>query len=307
MSASAANPRGEMRSAILALGVYVVIFVAKLIAYFMTGVMAMMAEALHTLSDVFIFGFLLIAAIWSRKTSDETHMFRYGRAQNVAALVAATLFISFTSFELYREAIPRLFQPEDTTFQNLGLALGVIIASMIVVLAPLVSLVRQKTRGAAAKAQLVELFNDEMGLLAALVGILFILWGYPIADPIASIVVATIIAWNAIQLFRENASFLLGRSPGPDFRARIEQQARSTPGVLGVHDYRAEYIGPDVVHAGMHIEVARGLPIEEADRIAEEVKRRIHEGADAGYCVIHVDAAEQPAAQEGRPRATEVG
>lgn len=309
MSTPAANSQRELRATVLALGVYAVIFAAKLITYFVTGVMAMMAEALHTLSDVFIFGFLLLAAIWSRKASDKTHMFGYGRAQNVAALVAATLFISFTSFELYRESIPRLFQTEETAFQNLGLALGVIIASMLLVAAPLIGLFRQKARGAAARAQLVEMFNDELGLLAALVGILFILWGYPIADPIASLVVATIIAWNAIKLFRENASFLLGRAPGPDFQARVEHEARSVPGVLGVHDYRAEYVGPDVVHAGMHIEVARGLPIEEADRIAEDVKRRIHEGTDAGYCVIHVDAVEQsatPATQDDIPKTLEV-
>lgn len=309
MSTPAANSQRELRATVLALGVYAVIFAAKLITYFVTGVMAMMAEALHTLSDVFIFGFLLLAAIWSRKASDKTHMFGYGRAQNVAALVAATLFISFTSFELYRESIPRLFQTEETAFQNLGLALGVIIASMLLVAAPLIGLFRQKARGAAARAQLVEMFNDELGLLAALVGILFILWGYPIADPIASLVVATIIAWNAIKLFRENASFLLGRAPGPDFQARVEHEARSVPGVLGVHDYRAEYVGPDVVHAGMHIEVARGLPIEEADCIAENVKRRIHEGTDAGYCVIHVDAVEQsatPATQDDIPKTLEV-
>jgi ferrous-iron efflux pump FieF len=306
VSAPAGQERGELRAATLALGVYAVIFAAKLITYFTTGVMAMMAEALHTLSDIFIFGFLLIAAIWSRKASDKTHMFGYGRAQNVAALVAATLFISFTSFELYREAIPRLFQSEVATYQNLGLALSVIIASMLVVLAPLISLLRQKTRGAAAKAQLVEMLNDELGLLAALVGILFILWGFPIADPIASIVVATIIAWNAIQLFRENASLLLGRSPGPEFQAQVEREAQSVPGVLGVHDYRAEFVGSGTVHAGLHIEVARGLPIEEADRIAEEVKRRIHEGSDTGYCVIHVDASEPSAVHGKNPTNREV-
>lgn len=315
MSTPAANPnaQGELRASKVALGVYAVIFAAKLITYFMTGVMAMMAEALHTLSDIFIFGFLLIAAIWSRKASDETHMFGYGRAQNVAALVAATLFISFTSFELYREAIPRLFQPQEGAYQNLGLALGVIIGSMVLVAAPLIGLLRQKMRGAAAKAQLTELFNDELGLLAALVGILVILWGYPIADPIASIIVATIIAWNAIQLFRENTSVLLGRAPGPEFQAQLEREARSIPGVLGVHDYRAEYVGPDVVHAGLHIEVARGLPIEEADRIAQDVMQRIHGATDAGYCVIHVDAvgavdaAEQPAMHEETPMRPEVG
>jgi cation diffusion facilitator family transporter len=268
--------------------VYVLIFILKIAVYAMSGVMALLAEALHTLTDIFVAGFLLVAALYSRKSADQHHMFGYGRAQNVAALVAATLFISFTSFELYKEAIPRLFAPEPD-YQHLPLALGVIVASMLIAAAPLIKLFAQKTRGAAAKAQLVELFNDELGLLAALIGILLISWGQPVADPIAAIVVATIIAVNAVGLFRENFSYLLGRAPGPDFLAHVEQVACSVPGVLSVHDLRAEYIGPDTVHAGMHIVVPHGITVEEAARIADEVDHRLHQGHNHGYCVIHVD------------------
>jgi len=282
---------GDVRALQLTLGVYIIIFGLKLAVYLMTGVMALFAEALHTLSDIFISGFLLLAAYYSRKAADQAHMFGHGRAQNVAALVAATLFISFTSYKLYEEAIPRLFRPEEASYQNLPLALGVIVASMLIAAAPLVKLLRYKERGAAARAQLMELVNDELGLLAALIGTLFILWGQPLADPIATIVVATIIAINAVGLFRENLSFLLGRSPGPEWQAQVESLARSVPGVLGVHDLRAEYIGPDTVHAGMHIQVQRGLPIEEADRIAKEVRERVHQGTKPGYCYIHVDPA----------------
>jgi cation diffusion facilitator family transporter len=285
---------GDIRGLQLSLGVYLLVFAMKLIVYFMSGVMALLAEALHTLSDIFISGFLLAATVWSRKEADEVHMFGYGRAQNVAALVAATLFISFTSFKLYEEAIPRLFKPEEATYQNLPLAIGVLVASMLIAAAPLVKLLRQRERGAAAKAQLMELINDELGLLAALIGTLFILWGQPLADPIAAIVVATIIAINAIGLFRENLCFLLGRSPGSEFLAKVESLARSVEGVLGVHDLRAEYIGPDTVHAGMHIEVRPELPVEEADRIAEEVREQVHLETGCRYCVIHVDALRQP-------------
>ena len=278
----------------LVVGIYALIFVMKLAVYFITGVMALFAEALHTLSDIFVSSFLLVAAIWSRKEADEVHMFGYGRAQNVAALVAATLFISLTSFELYREAIPRLFQPEGGSYQNLNLALGVLIISMFIAAIPLINLFRQKVRGAAAKAQLTELFNDEMGLIAALIGTLFIMRGEYIADPIASIIVATIIAYNAVGLFRENMSFLLGRSPGPEFLKTVDGIARSVEGVLGVHEMRAEYIGPDTVHMGMHIEVKQGLSIEKADHIAEEVRERVHRSIKGGYCIIHVDAAGVP-------------
>lgn len=283
----------ELRSLKLAVGVYVLVFAMKLTAYLATGVMALLAEALHTLSDIFVSSFLMVAAIWSRKEADETHMFGYGRAQNVAALVAATLFISFTSLRLYEEAIPRLFQPEEATYQNISVALGVLVASMFIAAAPLVSLFRQKQRGAAAKAQFMELINDELGLVAALIGTMLILSGIPIADPVASVIVATVIAINAIGLFRENLSFLLGRSPGPEVLARVENIARSVKGVLGVHELRAEYVGPDALHVGMHIEVQRGMPIEEADRIAREVRDQIHRTVEGRYCVVHVDVAEQ--------------
>jgi divalent metal cation (Fe/Co/Zn/Cd) transporter len=57
---------------------------------------------------------------------------------------------------------------------------------------------------------------------------------------------------------------------------------------------RAEYIGPDTVHVGMHIEVKQGLPIEKADRIAEEMRERVHRSVKGGYCITHVDAAGVP-------------
>jgi cation diffusion facilitator family transporter len=283
----------DLRVLKIALVAYVLVFALKLVVYFMSGVMALLAEAMHTLSDIFVSAFLLAAAYYSRKSADQKHMFGYGRAQNIAALVAATLFISFTSYKLYEEAIPRLFQSEEPAYQNLWLAIGVIAVSIIIAAVPLIQLYLQKTRGAAAKAQFMESVNDELGLFAALVGILFIMWGKPIADPIASIVVATIIAYNGFKLFGENWSFLLGRSPGSEYLAKIESLARSVPNVMGVHDLRAEYIGPDLVHAGLHIEIPRRTPIEEADRIAEEVERRIHDGSQAGFCTIHVDPLPQ--------------
>jgi cation diffusion facilitator family transporter len=287
------NVSTDTRSLKIALGAYVIVLGLKLIVYFMSGVMTLLAEALHTLSDIFVSGFLLAAAYYSRRSADQEHMFGYGRAQNIAALVAATLFISFTSYKLYEEAIPRLFNSGENIYQNLGLAIGVIIVSMLIAAVPLIQLYRQKTRGAAARAQFLESINDELGLVAALIGTLFILWNKPIADPIASMVVATIIAYNGFKLFRENWSLLLGRSPGTAYLERIKATALSVPGVLGVHDLRAEYIGPDVVHAGMHIEVQPGIAIEDADRISEEVQRRVHTDTDAGYCFIHVDPATQ--------------
>ena len=101
---------------------------------------------------------------------------------------------------------------------------------------------------------------------------------------------ATLIAASAIGLFRENASFPLGRSPGAAYLAQVEQQARSVPGVLEVRDLRLEYIGPDVLHAGLKV-VPRGLAIEDAAGVAEQVKRKVHEATESSFCFIQLEAA----------------
>src|SRR5512136_1507029 len=279
----------DIRSLQLTLGLYMFIFAIKLTAYFLSGVMAVLAEALHTLSDIFISGFLLAAAFYSRRRADQVHPFGYGRAQNIAALVSATLFISFTSFELYKEAIPRLFEHETAAFQNVPVAIGVLIVSILIAGAPLFKLFRQKTRGAAAKAQFMELINDELGLLAALAGTLFVMMGVTIADPIAAMVVATIIAVNAVGLFRENLSFLLGRAPSPEFMAKLEAAARSVPGVLGIHYLHAEYIGPEAIHGDIHIQVEPTLTVMEGHSIAKKVDLTLEPLMGNGICEVHVD------------------
>jgi len=283
------KPAGEIRSLQITLGVYCGIFALKLAAYFLSGVLALFAEAMHTLSDVFVAGFLLIALYYSRRPADDVHMFGYGRAQNVAALVAATLFISFTSYELYCEAIPHLWAPAATTYRHIPVALGVLALSMILAGVPLIALFRKKEHGAVAHAQLMELLNDELGLLAALVGTIGVSLGYRIADPLASLAVATMIAVNAVGLFRENLSLLIGRSPDPEPMQRIKTVALETPGVLGVHGLRAEYVGPGRVHADLHIEVRRGLPVEDAAVIADAVAMRVRTSAGVDYCNVHTD------------------
>ncbi len=292
----------EMRGLQVALAIYGVLFVLKISVWFASGVMAVFAEALHTLSDLFISTFLLAAAVWSRRSADEVHQFGHGRAQNAAALAAAVLFISFTSYKLYEEAIPHLFEPVTTAYQNLDLVLAVLLASVVLAAIPLLLLRRAKGRGAAARAQARELVNDELGLLAAIVATVGIAEGEPLLDPIAAIVVATIIAYGAVGLLRENISILLGASPDREALDRIRSVAKSVDGVQGVHDLRAEFIGPRALHADFHIEVAADRTVREATEIVREVHDRVRKEADCEFCYVHVDPAPGTVTSEKMPR-----
>jgi len=279
----------ETRGIKIALIGYVILVVLQLATYFLTNILVLLAQALEMLSDVLVSTFLLLSAFWSRKPADEFHMFGHGRAQNVAALVSATILIFFMSLETFREAVPKFFQTDVSEFQNANLALIVVLVGMFVIAVPTIDILRVKTRGASVKAQLIALFKDEISYVATLIAIVFVTQGYSLADPIASTFVAAVIAVGGLYLFKDNVHYLVGRAPSRDFIEKIESTAKSVKGVLGVHDLKAEYVGPNVVHTGFHIEVARGTPIEEADRIAEEVKERVSRETGCQHCVIHVD------------------
>ena len=110
----------------------------------------------------------------------------------------------------------------------------------------------------------------------------------------------TIIAVNAVGLFRENMSYLLGRAPSKDVMTQLENFAFSVPGVLAVHDLRAAYIGPNAVHTDIHIVVAPNLTVVEAHDIAKEVENLLKPLLGNGTCTIHVDAN-----MAGSPEATQ--
>jgi len=281
----------ETRGIKIALIGYLILVILQLATYYFTNILVLFAQALEMLSDVLVSTFLLLSIFWSRKPADEFHMFGHGRAQNVAALVSAAILIFFMSLEAFREAIPKLFQAEASEFQNPNLALIVILVGMFVVAIPTIDILRVKARGASAKAQLVALLKDEVSYVAALIAVVLVTQGYYLADPLASLFVAAVIALGGLYLFKDNVHYLVGRAPSSEFMEKVELTAKSVKGVLGVHDLKAEYVGPNLVHTGFHIEVAKGTPIEEADRITEEVKERVSRETGCQHCVIHVDPA----------------
>jgi cation diffusion facilitator family transporter len=158
--------------------------------------------------------------------------------------------------------------------------------SLLIAIIPLVSLILQKGLGASAKAQMIELINDELGVLAALLGTIFISLGYPLADPIATMIVATIIAINAVGIFRENLGLVIGKSPDPAYLEKIRQIAASSDGVLEVVGLMAEYIGPDSIHVDLEVRVSPGITIEDANEVVSNVRRRVLDQTKCIYCSV---------------------
>ncbi len=279
----------DTRGIKIALAVSVILVVLQLTTYFLTNIIAQLAAAFDSLSDVIISGFLWLSIYLSHKPADERHMFGHGRAQNVAALISASMLIFWLSFGAFQSAIPKFFQSAPSEFQNVELALAVSVIAIIAYAIPFVDILRRKSKSPALKAQTIALLEMEVAFTAVLIGVILTAQGYSLADPLVSVFIASVIAISGVYLLKDNVSYLIGQSPSEEFMRSVKSTALSVRGVLGVHDLKAEFVDPSIVHAGFHIEIARGTPVEEADKIAEETQKKVSKETGCQYCVIHID------------------
>lgn len=270
----------------LSLVAYIVLAVILIVSYQLTDVLVLLAQATDRVGDVLISLFFLASIYLSRRPADSTYAYGHARAQNVAVLIVATILIFFLSLGLIQEALPRLADPSSVDASDQNIALGVTMLSMIVIAVPTVVLLRGH-RGGSSRAQLINLLLDEFASAVSLVAIVLIGFGYELADPVGSLVVAGALLITGAMMLRENATILIGKSPDAEYMGRMESAARSVPGVMGVHKLRAEYVGPDTIHADLHLELDPDMPIKEADRIAHEVERRLAEETGCRYCEVH--------------------
>jgi cation diffusion facilitator family transporter len=286
------NQTNELKGIKIALFGSIVLVILQIGGYLFTHVLILLAGGFDTLSDVFISSFLLASLIISQRPDDESHMFGHGRAQNVAAFITASILIFVLGIEMFREAIPAYLYGRPVELHSLEIAYTITTIALIVYLVPLVSLAREKKRGAAAKAQMVALLEMEVAFIASLIGLFFVQMGYVIADAAVSIFIAIILIITGVELFKENIDFLMGKAPPKSFFEMVKKETLSMDGIHGVYGIKAQYVGPDDIQLIMHITVDGKLTIAAADRITDELEAKICKNIKTRYCHIHVDPIE---------------
>lgn len=272
------------------LAIYVAAFAGKAAVFVLTGYLALLADALNSLTDIAMALIMLASFRFSRIPADESHPFGHGRGESAAALIAGVAFITVVSFGIIRESVPRLFEPIQARGDP-GVAIGVLLLAVAVNAVGIVVLRRDLTRGnsPASRALMVDLFNDQVSAVAAILGIWGASHGYPVADPVAGLAIGLIIAYTALQLVRNNVVFLMGESPGRRFYVEVEETVLSVRGVENVHDVMAEYIGPGRIHVDLHIRVDPSMTVAEVDPLTEDVRREIEENnPQVVHTVVHV-------------------
>jgi cation diffusion facilitator family transporter len=260
--------------------------IAKLGVGLWSGALSLIADGLDTLFDGISNIIGLIAVRISSQPPDAEHPYGHRKFETLAALfVAAALFV--TTWELAIGAIGRFFDPPAVIVNRWSIA------------ALLFSSVVQGYTGwwEMRKAEQLEseiLRADARHTLASigvsvtvLVGLVFVNLGYVWADPLVTLLVAGVIGKIGFDTVRENVPALVDRAP-------IEAIAIGgvVADVAGVESYhRIRSRGPvDNVAIDLHVRVSPQLSMQEANAIADEVRRRLLALPGVGDVTVHAEA-----------------
>lgn len=263
---------------------------AKLGVGIWTGALSLIADGLDTLFDG-LSNVVGIAAV--RKGSqppDVDHPYGHRKFETLAALfIAILLFI--TAWELATSAIERLRHPQEPTV-NVWSVLALAAGGAIQGCTGLWEMRRGRALGsevlvADARHTIASLYVS----VGVLVGLGLVWFGYPWADPLVALLVAVVIARIGVETLSENIPALVDQAPLDP--AVIESVVADVTGVESFHRIRSRGAADDVA-IDLHVRVDRRLPMQAANAIADEVRRRLLDLPGVNDVTVHAEAQSGP-------------
>lgn len=249
---------------------------------------ALVADAIHSLSDLLSDFIVLVANKHSAKAPDDNHPYGHRRFETAASLAIGVLLI-VVGLGMLWSIYPKLTLAESLPpVQHVAL-----IASLITLLAKELLfryLLREgrRVRSTMLIANAWHARSDAASSLVVAVGIGASLAGLPLADPLAALVVGLMITRMGWQFFRDSFDDLMDRSVDDETEARIRAHLLGTPGVLGVHGLRTRKMG-DMIWVEVDLEMDGTLSIQEGHDIAAEARKRVMQHEAVLDVMTHFD------------------
>ena len=266
-----------------------VLVIAKLVAWFATGSVSIMASLVDSLMDAGASLVNLFAVRYSLQPADKEHRFGHGKAEALAGLGQAT-FIAGSAIFLLLHAIDRLIDP--LPLQNLGSGLGLMTFAILITLA-LLGLQRhviRKTGSTAIRADALHYATDLATNGATILALLLAAQGFPGLDPIFGIGIAGYILYMAGRIGLDSTRLLMDRELPDEERTTIKEIVLATEGVRGLHGLRTWQSGQRKV-IQLHLELDPDMPLREAHRISVDVEQRLLRRQPEADITIHEDPA----------------
>jgi len=290
--------RGEQFATWMGITGNALLFVAKILVGYSFNSIAIISDSFNSLTDIVASTIVLISVRTSYRGPDAGHPFGHHRAQPIAGLVVAIL-TGIVGFEIIAQSVGRVFSGEE---MRPGVLPLILLAGVMVVklgMHIVARVIATRANSTALRASAVDHRNDVLVSAAVIVGVgAADVLGYRIFDPLAAIAVGAWIIVAGFRIGRDNIKFLMGAAPPPELVHRIKGIANSTPGVLGVNDVFAHYVGTSV-EIEVHIDVDRRITIDAAHAIGKRVQRAVEDTDEISRAFIHIDPLETVGETEG--------
>jgi cation diffusion facilitator family transporter len=265
----------------------------QIFAGVLTKSQGLVADGLHSLSDLIADFVVLLANHHSRKEADKDHPYGHHRYETAASLVLGLLLLAVGLGMLWT-AVIKLEQPEtipQVHMAALWVALGALVAKELLFRYMLSVAKRVKSSMLVANAWHAR--SDAASSLVVSLGIVGNLAGYPILDPIAAAIVGFMVAKMGWEFGWDALHDLMDRAIDDEEIAAISRTLLATPGIINVHDIHTRKMG-DMVVVDVHLEVDAALTVEAGHDIAVEARRRVLQHHRVLKLMTHVDPWRRP-------------
>ncbi|WP_080795254.1 cation diffusion facilitator family transporter [Corynebacterium pacaense] len=223
----------SLRALLFVIGLTATIFFAELIAGLVSGSLALLADAMHMLSDSTGLIIAAVAMLIGRRAATARATYGFTRVEVLAAMSNA-IVVGALSVWIVVEAFMRL--GSDVEIET-GLMLVVAVIGLVANAISAYILVRNQDGNINMRGALLHVISDMLGSVAVIIAGLVIRYtGWTVADTVASVVIAAIIIPRAVGLLRDALNILLERVPPEVSPEVVERVLRSIPGVRDVHD-----------------------------------------------------------------------
>ena len=276
------------RVTLLSIATAAVLVAIKAAAWIASGSTALLASMADSGLDLIASLITAYAVRYAAAPPDAEHRFGHGKAEAFASLLQAGLVFASAAL-IVREAIGAFLHPDPV--RQGGWAVAVMAVSIVLTLSLIAaqSAVLRKTSSVAVAGDRAHYASDVASNLVALIGIAAAAWlGIAGLDAAAALVIAALLLWSAVGVFREAANQLMDRELPEAERAEIVRLATADPRLTGVHQLRTRASGP-YVHIQMHAEIDPDVSLEAAHEVVVAAEKRILEVFPAADIIIHAD------------------
>jgi len=289
--AASSDIRRELRVTWASLLINLVLGAVKIASGVFGRSSAIIADGLHSLSDLASD----LAVLWgiraARIPPDADHHYGHKRREQVVTLAIGLLLV-LTAVYVAAEAIATIGQQHEdqSSWWPFWVAVGSIVLKEAMFW--VTRAVGRRTRNTALLANAWHHRTDSFSSIAAAVGIGATLllgprWAF--LDHLTAVVLASFLVVIGIRILRDALRELSDRAPRAEMQQRMQEQISSIPGVIGFHAFRARVTG-GMVEMDVHVQVSSVLTVAQGHEIASQVEDRLCAAfPEVANVVVHVE------------------